>query len=345
MWRYVGLVFLLFPLSCTSDHCQGTHLFSIVSSLKNCSSEMPNFEERNAIIIEYFHRGFSHGEIALFLQRFHSCSISQRQVRRILASHGKYTRNNHSPIENVIDFIHKQLKTSSVMCGYRMMHKKCKNHGLFVPRNIVQGIMKTLDPVGTESRRSHCLQRRQYNGHGPNFIWHADCYDKLKKSYGFCISGCIDGYSRKLLWLEVSRNSSDPAVIAGHYVNTVERFGGCPRILRVDRGTENVTMCNIQQWLRQNDDDAFADEKSVMFGRSTANQRIEQWWGYLRKHWSQFWMNIFKGLARDGYFTGSWLDRNLLQFCFMRQIQVRCKFFSSISFSTSMYNINKLGMK
>ena len=27
---------------------------------------------------------------------------------------------------------------------------------------------------------------------GPNYIWHCDGNDKLKK-YGFCIHGCIDG--------------------------------------------------------------------------------------------------------------------------------------------------------
>ena len=42
---------------------------------------------------------------------------------------------------------------------------------------------------------------------GPNFIWHIDGYDKLKP-YGFCIHGAVDGYSRRILWLEVGPSNN-----------------------------------------------------------------------------------------------------------------------------------------
>lgn len=44
--------------------------------------------------------------------------------------------------------------------------------------------------------------RRCYYSEGPSYVWHLDGYDKLKP-YGFPIHGCIDGFSRKILWLEV----------------------------------------------------------------------------------------------------------------------------------------------
>ena len=65
-----------------------------------------------------------------------------------------------------------------------------------------------------------------------------------------------------------------------------------------------------------------ADERSFMVGQSIANQRIEAWWSILRKECAQFWMNLFAELKHEGDFTGNWMDKELLRFCFMQLIQV-----------------------
>jgi len=59
------------------------------------------------------------------------------------------------------------------------------------------------------------------------------------------------------------------------------------------------------------------------YGYSNHNQKIESWWGFIRKQCSQFWMNVFQSLKDTGTFTGDCLDINVLQFCFMQMIQVR----------------------
>ena len=82
-----------------------------------------------------------------------------------------------------------------------------------------------LEPAGCHERKAHRLQRRQYTNPGPNFAWYTDGYDKLKP-YGFPIHGCVDGFSRRVLWLKVSRTNNDPAVVAGSYLETVENEGG-----------------------------------------------------------------------------------------------------------------------
>ena len=60
--------------------------------------------------------------------------------------------------------------------------------------------------------KAHRLVRRRYYARGPNYVWHVDGYDKLKP-YCFCIHGAIDGYSRKILWLEVADTNNHPTVI------------------------------------------------------------------------------------------------------------------------------------
>jgi hypothetical protein len=88
-----------------------------------------------------------------------------------------------------------------------------------------------------EIRSRRRLRRHLYFNPGPNHTWHTHCLmliDKLKP-YGISISGCIDGFSMCIVWLEAAPSCSDPRVIGHFYLNTVETLGGCPITLRFDR--------------------------------------------------------------------------------------------------------------
>eukprot|EP00731_Ephydatia_muelleri_P020158 Em0012g983a len=81
-------------------------------------------------------------------------------------------------------------------------------------------LLAIADPNGTAQRKQHKLQRRIYQNKGPNWCWHMDGYDKLKP-FGFPIHACIDGFSRKILWLEVATTNNDPYVVAHFYLRAV----------------------------------------------------------------------------------------------------------------------------
>lgn len=51
-------------------------------------------------------------------------------------------------------------------------------------------MLQQMDPVGVADRRQHRLRRRTYSSRGPNDVWHADGYDKLRP-YGILISGYV----------------------------------------------------------------------------------------------------------------------------------------------------------
>uniref|UniRef100_A0AAV2LUN5 Integrase core domain-containing protein n=1 Tax=Knipowitschia caucasica TaxID=637954 RepID=A0AAV2LUN5_KNICA len=154
------------------------------------------------------------------------------------------------------------------------MFTKCKQHGISIKKEDVRILLSLLDPIGSQARKRRRLRRRQYFAQGPNFVWHIDSYDKLKP-YGICINGCIDGFSRNIIWLRAAFTNSNPKVIGGYFVEAVERRGGCPRLVRTDMGTENVVVRDIQRYLRRNYMDDRAAESSYITGASTANQRIE----------------------------------------------------------------------
>ena len=113
--------------------------------------------------------------------------------------------------------------------------------GIRVPRRVVEEIMRELDPEGCKTRRRQCLTQRKYRAPGPNYCWHVDGYDKLKP-YGFPIHGCIDGWSRKIMWLRLVRSNNLPETAASNVVDCVNNYGGHPVKLRTDCGTENVLM-------------------------------------------------------------------------------------------------------
>jgi hypothetical protein len=170
---------------------------------------------------------------------------------------------------------------------------------------MVYTLMQLLDPRGVKLRKKGRLQRRAYFARGPNYLWHLDSYDQLKP-FGVCINGCIDGFSRQLLWLIVYHTSSNPRVIAGYYMEVIGELMTCPHMVRGDMGTENGHVARMQFFLSQQD--------SFLYGKSMHNQRIESFWNILRKECAQFWM--------DELFTGDFINTCLIQFCFMDLVQV-----------------------
>lgn len=182
-------------------------------------------------------------------------------------------------------------------------------------------IMKALDPEGTKLRKAHRLKRRIYCAKGPNYIWHIDGYNKLKP-FGFCIHRAIDGFSRRLIWLEVSDTNNNPKLIVKYYLDALNKIGKAPRVLRCDADTENSMVCLLQEFFRSEATDAFARHRSVIVGKSTSNQRIERCWCSLRQQGVQWWMDFFKDLRDSGQFND--LDPvhcANLKFCFMHILQ------------------------
>lgn len=270
----------------------------------------------SAIVSIYFFWGFQQKEILALLVAQNGIIMCARTLRNILRKNRLYRRKYYSDIVDVACFIMGELNGSGMMHGYRFMHLKCIQQGFVVKRETVRQLLAILDPVGVAYRRAGRLRRRLYRNPGPNFLWHVDGYDKLKP-YGLCISGCIDGFSRNIIWLKVYSTNNNPNIISSYFIEAVRARGGCSRKIRFDRGTENVAVEQMQQFLTRD-----RTGRSVVIGSSNHNQRIESFWGILRKENVQFWMNFFEALKDDEHFSGGFLDCALVQFCFLQLLQV-----------------------
>ena len=187
---------------------------------------------------KYFRLGLKHQEILYCLAHFHDDIFSIQTLQRITQKRWLYRRKYNSDILKVVEFVAAQCDSYGQMHGYRWMHAKCLQNYLVVSQDTVRIIMHIVAPAGIEKRKTRRLQRRRYLNPGPNFVWHIDGYDKLSR-YGICIHGCVDGFSRAIIWLKAYYTNHDPRVIASYFMECVQVKNTCPQRARADRGTEN----------------------------------------------------------------------------------------------------------
>ena len=269
------------------------------------------------LIGDYFKKNYTYKTILILLEKYHGIKICRSTLLNKLKEYGLKRRSNTVDQNRVRQCILEELDGSGRLLSYRAMWRRLQSkHGVMVPRLVVENMLREIDPEGSRLRKANRLHRRSYLNPGPNHCWHADGYDKLKP-YGFPIHGCIDGYSRRVMWLDIVRSNNDPRVVGKLYYNCITSLKFCPTILRTDRGTENGIMASAQCFLRRNHTDSLSGDKAHRYGSSHTNQRMEAWWSLLRKSWSSWWINFFKDLIARGILdTSNTLHLECLWFCF-----------------------------
>ena len=96
-----------------------------------------------------------------------------------------------------------ELGTSSSLLGYRQMTEiLVVRYGVSISKEDVRKTLKNIDPEGVPIRWNKVIRRRIYHPIKPGYI-----YDRW--GWGFPIHGCIDGFSRKVMWLVVSTTNNE----------------------------------------------------------------------------------------------------------------------------------------
>ena len=207
--------------------------------------------------------------------------------------------------------VRQELSGSRSSIGYRRVWAHLQKTGLKVRREDVRRVILQYDPDGVSRRKRRKLRQRKYFSAGPNYSWHTDGHDKLKP-FGFSLHGCIDGFLRRLTWVEVSSSNKKPEIIGKFYLD-------------VDDGTEHAIIQPIHILLP----DSVGDNNSVNSFSvipSTHNQWIEAYWSKLRQDRIGWWQDFFRDMVDLELFNpASHALVDCLKFCFIGVLRKELK--------------------
>ena len=147
--------------------------------------------------------------------------------------------------------------------------------------------VKELDPSGVAARSSQLHRRRTtYEVPGPDWMWCLDGYCKFD-FVGIQIYAAIDAYSRNIIWGYCGLSARTQVSVKRQYCDRLRDGEVMPMVLRTDHGNETLTMAAAHYVLsnsaRSTSEAELRFLDCYLFGTSTANQRIEAWWGQLLK--------------------------------------------------------------
>lgn len=115
------------------------------------------------------------------------------------------TINQFSTISNseldsiIVDILHHGNAGESYVCG------SLRSRGLRIQRWRIRERLREVDAEGRAERRRRTLRRRVYHVPVSNYLWHIDSNHKLI-SWRFVFHGCVDGYSRRIIYLHCLTN-------------------------------------------------------------------------------------------------------------------------------------------
>ncbi|CDQ63199.1 unnamed protein product [Oncorhynchus mykiss] len=186
-----------------------------------------------------------------------------------------------------------------------MVASQVSNTGLVNSYNSVSVYNILLHYIHTYRRiQLCCIARQRYSVPAPLSLVHIDTNHKLTR-YNVVIFGGIDGFSRKMFYLDTAANNK-AATVFGYFMGGVSR-NGWPSRVRADQGVENVDIARCMFPVRG------TGHGSFIAGKSGHNQRL------LNCLWRDVWSavtckyyNLLYSLEEEGYLD---LSNSIHLFC------------------------------
>ena len=254
------------------------------------SAGRPSIDIPRETLKMYLNFGFSLIKISEML------GVSRKTVSRRIRKFGlleEVPRHTEISDEN-LDATVSQIYQEFPNCGIRRMKGLLNAKGMRIQWERVRASLWRVDPAGILLRtmQLNLVHRRHYSVAGPLSLWHLDSNHKLIR-WGFVIHGCVDGYSRRVMFLRANINNKASTVFT-LFLEAIEKFG-LPQRVRGDQGVENVDVA----WFMFSSPSRGPGRGSFIAGKSCHNQRIKR-----------FWRDLFHGCTFIYYYVFWYLEEN-----------------------------------
>ena len=230
----------------------------------NCAGR-PKYNIPKAVLVNLREVGYTWAQIASMLM------VSRWTVARRVSAYGLREMQRFSDItdDELYDLMHNFILEHGNFVGFSIICGHLKSLGLKVQQRRIKEMLRQIDPESSRLCWALVVSRRAYSVAGPNSLWHVDGHHSLVK-WGFVIHGCIDGFSRLIVFLKCATNNKSQTV-KDLFIDATERYG-IPSRIRTDHGAENVLIWDLMEQFRG------LNRGSALKGTSTQNQRIERLW-------------------------------------------------------------------
>ncbi|XP_041854853.1 uncharacterized protein LOC121648663 [Melanotaenia boesemani] len=154
--------------------------------------------------------------------------VSVKTIHRRMREWGLSIRDTYSSVsDDELDSLVSTIKQQSRNLGHRIVKGRLRALGHRVQWTRVWDSMHRVDSVGILERMANlgCVVRRTYSVPGPLSLIHIDTNHKLIR-YGIVMFGGVDGFSRKILYLNIANNNKASTALE-FFLKAVENYG-CP---------------------------------------------------------------------------------------------------------------------
>ncbi|XP_069369669.1 uncharacterized protein [Paralichthys olivaceus] len=212
--------------------------------------------------------------------------ISNQTVRRRMQQWGLTIKESCSKItDDELDSLVSAIKADSPNLGQKMMKERLKALGHRVQMSRVCESLHRVRNPGTCERPTElgCDP-------APLSLVHVNTSHKLKR-YGIILFGGIDGFSRKILYLQAANNNK-PSTALKVFLEAVDRHG-LPSRVRGEKSVENTDIARLMYQV------AGRGRGSFTSGRRDQNERIDGVWRDVWNGVSSNYYDLLHSLEED----------------------------------------------